>query len=86
MWLTGDAHLENTSADNEEQFALDDTDGTWRRSWTSELRREAVSIALAGGANGRSASRMPPTSAPSSPNTPRGSGSSTGPATRRANG
>ncbi|MBE8518877.1 DUF2252 family protein [Amycolatopsis sp. H6(2020)] len=61
-WLTGDAHLENTGADrgadNEEQFALNDTDDAWRGSWTWELRREAVSIVLAGRADGRSASRI----------------------------
>ncbi|WP_318306282.1 DUF2252 domain-containing protein [Amycolatopsis solani] len=62
VWLTGDAHLENTGADrgadNEEQFALNDTDDAWRGSWTWEVRREAVSIVLAGRANGRSASRI----------------------------
>ena len=62
VWLTGDAHLENTGADrgadNEEQFALDDTDDAWRGSWTWELRREAVSIVLAGRADGRSASQL----------------------------
>ncbi|MFJ7216313.1 DUF2252 domain-containing protein [Amycolatopsis sp. NPDC098790] len=62
VWLTGDAHLENTGADrgadNEEQFALNDTDDAWRGSWTWELRREAVSIVLAGRANGRSASQI----------------------------
>ncbi|MEV6444095.1 DUF2252 family protein [Amycolatopsis sp. NPDC051716] len=62
VWLTGDAHLENTGADrgadNEEQFALTDTDDAWRGSWTWELRREAVSIVLAGRADGRSASKI----------------------------
>ncbi|MGW5747464.1 DUF2252 domain-containing protein [Amycolatopsis sp. NPDC003861] len=62
VWLTGDAHLENTGADrgadNEEQFALNDTDDAWRGSWTWELRREAVSIVLAGRADGRSASQI----------------------------
>ncbi|MBE1501554.1 uncharacterized protein (DUF2252 family) [Amycolatopsis lexingtonensis] len=62
VWLTGDAHLENTGADrgadNEEQFALTDTDDAWRGSWTWELRREAVSIVLAGRADGRSASQI----------------------------
>ncbi|WP_410640481.1 DUF2252 family protein [Amycolatopsis sp. lyj-346] len=62
VWLTGDAHLENTGADrgadDEEQFALTDTDDAWRGSWTWELRREAVSIVLAGRAEGRSASRI----------------------------
>ncbi|MGV9359604.1 DUF2252 domain-containing protein [Amycolatopsis sp. NPDC003731] len=62
VWLTGDAHLENTGADrgadNEEQFALNDTDDAWRGSWTWELRREAVSIVLAGRADGRGASQI----------------------------
>ncbi|WP_410606404.1 DUF2252 family protein [Amycolatopsis sp. lyj-109] len=62
VWLTGDAHLENTGADrgadNVAQFALTDTDDAWRGSWTWELRREAVSIVLAGRAGGRSASRI----------------------------
>ncbi|WP_240490774.1 DUF2252 domain-containing protein [Amycolatopsis vancoresmycina] len=62
VWLTGDAHLENTGADrgadNEEQFAVTDTDDAWRGSWTWELRREAVSIVLAGRADGRSASQI----------------------------
>ncbi|MFB9682574.1 DUF2252 family protein [Amycolatopsis plumensis] len=62
VWLTGDAHLENTGADrgadNEEQFALTDTDDAWRGSWTWELRREAVSIVLAGRADGRSGSQI----------------------------
>ncbi|SEF26207.1 Uncharacterized conserved protein, DUF2252 family [Amycolatopsis pretoriensis] len=62
VWLTGDAHLENTGADrgadNEEQFAIDDTDDAWRGSWTWEVRREAVSIVLAGRANGRGASQI----------------------------
>lgn len=62
VWITGDAHLENTGADrgadNEEQFAPNDTDDAWRGSWTWELRREAVSIVLAGRANGRSSSQI----------------------------
>ncbi|GHJ44133.1 hypothetical protein Cs7R123_14750 [Catellatospora sp. TT07R-123] len=62
VWLTGDAHLENTGADrgadNTEQYQLTDTDDAWRGSWTWELRREAVSIVLAGRANGRSASSI----------------------------
>ncbi|GII64091.1 hypothetical protein Skr01_41760 [Sphaerisporangium krabiense] len=62
VWITGDAHLENTGADrgadNVEQFALTDTDDAWRGSWTWELRREAVSIVLAGRRNGRSASQI----------------------------
>ncbi|WP_220182831.1 DUF2252 domain-containing protein [Sphaerisporangium album] len=62
VWITGDVHLENTGADrgadNVEQFALTDTDDAWRGSWTWELRREAVSIVLAGRQNGRSASQI----------------------------
>ncbi|WP_166640465.1 DUF2252 family protein [Amycolatopsis sp. SID8362] len=62
VWLTGDAHLENTGADrgadNVEQFAINDTDDAWRGSWTWDLRREAVSIVLAGRADGRSASQI----------------------------
>ncbi|MFC4144785.1 DUF2252 domain-containing protein [Micromonospora mangrovi] len=62
VWITGDAHLENTGADrgadNTEQYQLTDTDDAWRGSWTWELRREAVSIVLAGRANGRSASSI----------------------------
>ncbi|GAA0608399.1 DUF2252 family protein [Kutzneria viridogrisea] len=62
VWITGDAHLENTGADrgadNTEQFAITDTDDAWRGSWTWELRREAVSIVLAERANGRSASQI----------------------------
>ena len=62
VWLTGDTHLENTGADrgadNVEQFAINDTDDAWRGSWTWDLRREAVSIVLAGRANGRSASAI----------------------------
>lgn len=62
VWLTGDAHLENTGADrgadNEEQFAVNDTDDAWRGSWTWDLRREAVSIVLAGRADGRGASQI----------------------------
>ncbi|WP_242546869.1 DUF2252 domain-containing protein [Amycolatopsis sp. MtRt-6] len=62
VWLTGDAHLENTGADRgadtEAQFAITDTDDAWRGSWTWDLRREAVSIVLAGRAGGRSASRI----------------------------
>jgi uncharacterized protein (DUF2252 family) len=62
VWITGDAHLENTGADrgadNVEQYNLTDTDDAWRGSWTWELRRAAVSIVLAGRANGRSASAI----------------------------
>ncbi|WP_285499055.1 DUF2252 family protein [Actinokineospora sp. NBRC 105648] len=61
VWVTGDAHLENTGADrgadNVEQYQLTDTDDAWRGSWTWELRREAVSVVLAGRANGRSAAK-----------------------------
>lgn len=62
VWITGDAHLENTGADrgadNVEQYQLTDTDDAWRGSWTWELRREAVAIVLAGRANGRTASQI----------------------------
>lgn len=62
VWITGDAHPENTGADrgadNEEQYALNDTDDAWRGSWTWELRREAVALVLAGRANGRTASQI----------------------------
>ncbi|GAA3883533.1 DUF2252 family protein [Saccharothrix violaceirubra] len=61
-WLTGDAHLENTGADRgsdgTEQYQLTDTDDAWPGSWTWELRREAVSIVLAGRANGRTPSQI----------------------------
>lgn len=62
VWITGDAHPENTGADrgadNTEQYAIDDTDDAWRGSWTWELRREAVALVVAGRANGRSASQI----------------------------
>lgn len=62
VWITGDAHLENTGADrgadNVEQYQLTDTDDAWRGSWTWELRRAAVSIVLAGRARGRSVSAI----------------------------
>ncbi|MBG6135548.1 DUF2252 domain-containing protein [Longispora fulva] len=62
VWITGDAHLENTGADrgadNVEQYQVTDTDDAWRGSWTWELRREAVAIVLAGRANGRSATAI----------------------------
>lgn len=62
VWITGDAHLENTGADrgadNTEQYQLTDTDDAWRGSWTWELRREAVAVVLAGRADGRSGSQI----------------------------
>lgn len=62
MWITGDAHPENTGADrgadNTEQYAITDTDDAWRGSWTWELRREAVALVLAGRANGRGADQI----------------------------
>lgn len=62
VWLTGDAHLENTGADlgadGVAQFALTDTDDSWRGSWTWELRREAVATVLAGRANGRTTAEI----------------------------
>jgi uncharacterized protein (DUF2252 family) len=62
VWISGDAHLENTGADrgadNVEQYAITDTDDAWRGSWTWELRREAVAVVLAERANGRSASAI----------------------------
>jgi uncharacterized protein (DUF2252 family) len=62
VWITGDAHPENTGADrgadNVEQYAITDTDDAWRGSWTWELRREAVALVLAGRANGRSTSQI----------------------------
>ncbi|PRY37983.1 DUF2252 family protein [Umezawaea tangerina] len=62
VWITGDAHLENTGADKgadgTAQFQLTDTDDAWRGSWTWELRREAVSVVLAERANGRSAAKI----------------------------
>ncbi len=62
VWITGDAHPENTGADrgadNTEQYAINDTDDAWRGSWTWELRREAVALVLAGRANGRSADQI----------------------------
>lgn len=62
VWITGDAHPENTGADrgadNTEQYAINDTDDAWRGSWTWDLRREAVALVLAGRADGRSASQI----------------------------
>ncbi len=62
VWITGDAHLENTGADRgadgAEQYALTDTDDAWRGSWTWELRREAVAVVLAGRADGRSTNQI----------------------------
>jgi uncharacterized protein (DUF2252 family) len=62
VWITGDAHLENTGADHGAdgvaQFQLTDTDDAWRGSWTWELRREAVSLVLAERAAGRGASKI----------------------------
>ena len=62
VWITGDAHPENTGADrgadNTEQYAINDTDDAWRGSWTWDLRREAVALVLAGRANGRSAAQI----------------------------
>jgi uncharacterized protein (DUF2252 family) len=62
VWITGDAHPENTGADrgadNVEQYAINDTDDAWRGSWTWELRREAVALVLAGRQDGRSQSQI----------------------------
>ncbi len=62
VWITGDAHPENTGADrgadNVEQYAITDTDDAWRGSWTWELRREAVALVLAGRADGRGAAQI----------------------------
>lgn len=62
VWITGDAHPENTGADrgadNVEQYAINDTDDAWRGSWTWDLRREAVALVLAGRADGRSESQI----------------------------
>ena len=62
VWITGDAHLENTGADRgadgTAQYQLTDTDDAWRGSWTWELRREAVSLVLAERAGGRSAAKI----------------------------
>ncbi|GLY90680.1 DUF2252 domain-containing protein [Actinoallomurus iriomotensis] len=62
VWITGDAHPENTGADrgadNVEQYAVNDTDDAWRGSWTWDLRREAVALVLAGRADGRTESQI----------------------------
>jgi uncharacterized protein (DUF2252 family) len=62
VWIMGDAHLENfgadRGADDTEQYELTDTDDAWRGSWTWEVRRMAVSIVLAGRANGRTTTQI----------------------------